>query len=92
MKPKPSSVRLATSLNAGIVLLAKLVEDNSMTLSPGYNSRYEARVALVKLLKAAVLEVLEVLLTSKRMFSRKLSVSFSSGELNLRDNEEFEVP
>jgi hypothetical protein len=28
---------------------------------------------------------------TKRTFSRKISVSFSSGELNLRDNEEFEV-
>ena len=32
-----------------------------------------------------------MVLISKMTFSRKISVSFSSGELNLKDNEELEV-
>ncbi len=45
-------------------------------------------LAPVKLLKAVLLETV---LITKRTFSRKISVSFSGGELNLRDNIEFEV-
>ena len=39
MKSKPSCVILATSLYAGIALLVKLVEDNSISSRSGYNSR-----------------------------------------------------
>ena len=39
MKSVPSSVRLVTSLYAGIAVLVKLVEDNSISSRSGYNSR-----------------------------------------------------